>query len=202
MARPRTVVPVEPRTTSIWTALVLITSLVAAFVIAASFMVRNHDWTDAFLARLPAPGARTSLAADPALAGQLRMLESQAWFARLADQTPALVAETVLVNDALVPVTNVVVEAVVMENGNRVRTAHVGCGKPVSQRLIGRLRREELRALNDLDIASAGELATGDRIRCQVAFARMKPGPDEVVFRIASVEPLPGHSPPLFHPGG
>ncbi len=199
--RPRTVVPTEPRRTSIWTALVLITSLVAAFVITASFMIRNHEWTDTFLAELPAPGARTSLAADPALAGQMRMLESDAWFARLADQTPALIAETVIVNDALVPVTNVVVEAVLMEDGNRVRTAHVGCGKPVSDRLIGRLRREELRALSDLG-ASAGEIATGEQIRCQVAFARMKPGPDEVVFRIASVEPLPGHSPPLFLPGG
>lgn len=203
MARgSRTVVPNEPRRTSIWTALILITSLVAAFGITASYMVRNHEWTDAFLSRLPVPGAGTSMAADPSLAGQLRILSSEAWFARLADQSSTLVAETVIVNDALLPVTNVVVEAVVLEDGNRIRRVHAGCGRPVSDRLIGRLRRDELKALNTLETSSTGELATGEKIRCQVAFARLEPGPDEVVFRIASVEPLPGHSPPLFHPGG
>ena len=200
--RPRTVVPSEPRRTSIWTALVLLTSLIAMFVIVSSFMVRNHEWTDAFLARLPAPGLATSMAADPSLAGQIRIVESGAWFTRLADQSPALVAETVVVNDALVPVKNIVVEAVVLNGEERVSTVRVSCGKPVSDRLIGRLRRDELRALRELENPAARPLSTGEHLRCQVAFAGLKQKADEVVIRVASVEPLPGHSPPLFHPGG
>ena len=145
-------------------------------------------------------GKRNELVLGPKVVDSID--SSEAWFARLGDQSSTLVAETVIVNDALLPVTNVVVEAVVMEEGNRIRRAHAGCGRPVSDRLIGRLRRDELKALNTLEVSSTGELATGETIRCQVAFARLEPGPDEVVFRIASVEPLPGHSPPLFHPGG
>jgi hypothetical protein len=200
--RPRTVVPGEPERKSIWTALVLMVSLITTFAIVALFMARNHSWSDAMLSRLPAPGPATSLAADPALADQMRIVTSQAWYTRLADQTPALVAETVVINEALVPVGNVVVEASVYAGDDNLGTARVSCGKPVSPRLLGRLRREELRALGDLSPAEVRPLATGESLRCQVAFAGIRPGAEEVTFRIASVEPLPGHRAPLFHPGG
>lgn len=196
------VVPGEPERKSIWTALVLLVSLITTFAIVALFMTSNHAWTDAVLTRLPAPGPATSLAADPELAGQMRIVTSQAWYTRLADQTPALVAETVVVNDALVPVNNVVVEASVYAGQNHLGTARVSCGKPVSQRLLGRLKRDELQALSDLSPPETRPLAAGESLRCQVAFAGIQPGAEEVTFRIASVEPLPGHQAPLFHPGG
>lgn len=200
--RPRTVVPGEPERKSIWTALVLLVSLITTFAILALFMARDHPWTDALLARLPAPGAATSLAADPTLASQMRIVTSQAWYTKLADQTPALVAETVVINDALVPVNNVIVEASVYAGEKHLGTARVSCGKPVSPRMLGRLKRDELRALDDLRPPETRPLATGESLRCQVAFAGIESGAEEVTFRIASVEPLPGHREPLFHPGG
>jgi len=200
--RPRTVVPQEPRRSSIWTALVLLVSLVMTFSVVTVFMVRNHAWTDEFLSRLPVPGPATSLAADPSLTGQMRIATSRAWFTKLADQTPALVAETVVVNDSLVPVRNVVVEATVYDGEEHVGAARVSCGKPVSNRLLGRLRREELRALRDLAPSATRPLATGEKLRCQVAFTGLKSGAEEVTFRISSAEPLPGHPDPLLYPGG
>jgi hypothetical protein len=200
--RSRTVVPEEPRRTSIWTALVLLTSLITTFAIVALFMAHNHAWTERLLARLPVPGPAPSLAADPGLVSQMRIVTSQAWYTKLADQTPALVAEAVVVNDSLVPVSNVIVEATIYKGEDHVGAARVSCGKPVSNRLLGRLRREELRALSELDPPATRPLATGESLRCQVAFAGIKTGAEEVSFRIASVEPLPGHPAPLFHPGG
>ncbi len=200
--RPQTVVPDQPRHTSIWTTLVLLASLVTTLAIVALFMARNHAWAERVLARLPAPGPATSLAADPGLAQQIRIVASDAWFTKLDDQTSALVAESVVVNDSLVPVRNVVIEASVLQGGTPVATARVSCGKPVSDRLLRRLSREELHALAELEPPATRPLATGERLRCQVAFAGIAPGDQEVTFRIASVEPLPGHPDPLFHPGG
>ena len=200
--RPRTEVPEEPHRTSIWTALVLLASFVTTFAIVALFMVRTHSWAETVLTYVPVPGAATSLAADPGLISQMRIVTTQAWHTQLSDQTPALVAETVIINDALIPVNNVIVEASVYDGEDMLGTARVSCGKPVSNRLLGRLRREELRALGNLRPPTTRPLATGEKLRCQVAFAGIDANAKEVTFRIASVEPLPDHPLPLFHPGG
>ena len=56
MARtPRAIVPEEPKETSAWSAVVLMASSVGAFALIALFLATNHHWTDALLARLPAP---------------------------------------------------------------------------------------------------------------------------------------------------
>ena len=203
MARaPKTYVPVEPRRTSIWTALVLLASLNALFGILALFMARNHAWTDEIMAELPLPGPATSLAADPGLVGQIRIGRRAAWYTTLVDRTPALIAEAEVVNDAIVPVRNVVIEAHAYDDGRPVRTVSGKCGRPVSNRLIGRLPRDELRALLDLEPPESTPLGPGESMDCQVAFAGLEAGADEVVFKVSSAEPLPGHSRPRFHPEG
>jgi hypothetical protein len=197
-----TIVPNQPQRTSVWATIVLLVSLVATVGIVSLFMVRNHAWAERVLARLPAPGPATSMAADPGLADQIRILAGDAWFTKLGDQTSALVAESIVVNDSPIPVHNVVIEASVVDGAKTVGTVLVSCGKPVSDRLLRRLTREELRALADLTPPASRPLTTGERLRCQVAFSGITPAGQDVTFRVASVEPYPGHPDPLFHPGG
>jgi hypothetical protein len=175
--------------------------MMSAFAILALFMARNHSWTDKVMAEFPLPGPATSLAADPGLAGQIRIGKSRAWYTTLVDRTSALIAEAEVVNDAILPVTNIVVEAHAYQDGSPVRTISGMCGLPVSNRLLQRLPREELGALLDLEPPFSTPLGPGQSMDCQVAFAGLEPGADEVVFRVASAEPVPGHSKPLFHRG-
>jgi len=184
----------------VWTALVLMTSLTAGFVIIALFMAGNHAWTDAITAALPVPGPATSLAADPGLSSQIRITRSRAWYTTLADQTPTLIAQATVVNDALLPVSNILVEGQAYRDGKAVRSALGVCGRPISNRLIRRLPRDELRALQRLQPPTPTAMVSGSSMECQLAFAGIKPGATEVSLRIASVEPLPGHRSPLFHP--
>lgn len=194
----KTVVPRDSRATSIGTALVLLASLVTGFAILALFMTHHHTWTDSIMAKLPLPGPAASFAADPSLSQQLRFRDQRAWNTMLADQTPTLVAEATLVNDALIPVRNVVVFAEAMAGGRAVATMIVPCGKAISNRLLGRIGRDELRTVRDL--APNRAVAPGQSLPCQVAFAGVEPGTEEVRLTIASAEPLPGHLPPSFHP--
>src|SRR5262245_31156252 len=102
-------------------------------------MVRNHSWTDSVMATLPFPGSRATLAADPALVPQLHLGELRAWDATLADQTPALIAEASVTNDALVSVRRVTVTAEARIDGHTVATQTGTCGKTVSSRLLRRI---------------------------------------------------------------
>jgi len=192
--------PRERRRKSIGSALVLLGALNVAFGLLSVFMTRNHAWTDAFMARLPLPGTGTSMAADPSLMRQMKIGATRAGYATLADQSSTLVAETEVTNDSPLPVTKIVVEAHAYDDGIPVRTLSTMCGLSVSQRLIGRLTREDLSALLDLAPPSPLPVAPGDTIRCQLAFPGLKAGAEEIAFRIASVEPFPGHPPPRLLP--
>ena len=184
----------------LWTAVILLGSLGGAFAVLSLFLSYNHRLTDELGMRVPIPGAVTSLAADPGLAAQIRVVDSSARLLTLADQTHALVVETTVVNDALIPVSKVVMEAYAYELGVRVRSGWSRCGKRVSDRLLKRMRRAELIALAHLEPAEPEILTSGASTRCQVAIANVKPEADEAGFRIASAEPLPGHPRPRFHP--
>jgi len=200
-AQAKTYVPPrEQRRKSIGSALVLLGALNVSFGILSLFMLRNHAWTDAFMAGLPLPGTGTSMAADPSLMRQARIGATRAWYATLADQSTTLVAETEVTNDSPLPVTKIVVEAHAYDDGVPVRTVSTMCGLSVSERLIGRLTREDLAALLDLAPPSPLPVAPGETIRCQLAFPGLKEGAEEVAFRIASVEPFPGHPPPRLLP--
>jgi hypothetical protein len=200
-AQAKTYVPPrEQRRKSIGSALVLLGALNVAFGILSVFMTRNHAWTDEFMASLPIPGTATSMAADRSLMRQVKIGATRAWYARLADQSSTLVAETEVSNESALPVTKIVVEAHAYDDGVPVRTVSTMCGLSVSQRLIGRLTREELAALLDLAPPSPDPVAPGETIRCQLAFPGLKEGAEEVAFRIASVEPYPGHSAPRLLP--
>ena len=190
-------IPVDDRRTN--TPYVILASAAAVFFFAALAMVHDHAWTDHFLARLPLPGPAVSFASDPMLSGQLRIDNTTAYYTHLADQSPILVAEADLINDALMSVTNVVIEAHAQRGGEPVATGTATCGKPVSERLLRRLPHDELRALGQLVFAEPNEIRPSEWIRCQVTFEGMKNRPEEVLIRIASVEPLPGHRslPPL-----
>jgi hypothetical protein len=182
-------------------ALAFLAVLVATFAMAAVVLIRNHAWADALAARLPFPGPTSSLAADPSLAPQLRVVGARAWDTLLADQTPVLIAEAEVVNDALVPVRRVVLEVQARtRDGQAVALATAACGTTVSHRLLKRIARDELGALQSLKPAISTE--PGGRLTCQVAFAGIAPGVEEVVLRVSSVEPDPGHSPPTFRSAG
>jgi hypothetical protein len=198
---PNTFVPHRPYRTSIWTALVLLQALLAAFAIFALFLGHEHAWADRILAHVPMPGPATSLAADPSLAAQMRLIGRTAWYTRLADRTPVLVAEADVANDSLMPVNKIIVAAEAKVGGETKAKAIARCGKAVSNKLLGRMPREELATLLDLDPPAAPPLLPGETRRCQVAFAGMAPGAEEVVVRIVSVEPLPGHPRPHLRPG-
>jgi hypothetical protein len=195
---PRTVVPKSAGTPSFGTPLVLLAALLGSFAIVALVMVRNHSWTDSVMAMLPLPGPSASFAADPSLTTQLRVSDARAWNATLGDQTPALVADASVTNDALVPVRHIMLEAEARAHGRLVAVETVGCGKTVSNRLLRRIGRDEIGALREIDASSP--VQPGASIPCQVAFAGVAAGVDEVVLRVASVEPLPGHGPAVFRP--
>jgi hypothetical protein len=178
----------------------LVVSLNLAFVVIAAFMARNHAWTDAFMALVPLPGTGTSLASDPSLTGQMRIETASVGYRTLADQSETLVAEADVSNRSLLPVTKVVLEAHAYGSGLPVGTVSAMCGLSVSERFIGRLARDELRALLELQPPSPRPIEPGERVRCQIAFPGLKLPADEVVFRIASVEPFPGHPPPHLLP--
>lgn len=192
--------PREQRRKSIGSALVLLGALNVAFGLLSIFMTRNHAWTDAFMARLPIPGTGTSMASDPSLMRQMKIGATRAGYAPLADQSLTLVAETEVTNDSPLPVTKIVVEAHAYDDGVPVRTVSTMCGLSVSQRLIGRLTREDLSALLDLAPPTPLPVEPGDTIGCQLAFPGLKTGAEEIAFRIASVEPFPGHPPPRLLP--
>jgi len=178
--------------------LAILGALLASFGLVALFMIHDHTWTDELMAQLPLPGPAMTLAADPSLALQVRMTNARAWSIVLADQTPTLMAETDIANDALVPVERIVVRAEARIEGRTKAVATAICGKPVSIRLLGRIGRDELETLMSLDAPAAVE--PGGRLACQVAFPGIVPGIEDVVLRVASVEPSPGHQPPVFHP--
>lgn len=176
--------------------MVLLAALNAAFAILAAFMVRNHAWTDAVMARIPLPGTGTSMAADPSLALQTKLESTQVWYQTLADQSSALVAQAEVVNRSLLPVTKIVVEAHAYGGGLPLATVSTLCGLSVSERFMGRLGRAELKTLLELEPPSPRPVEPGARVLCQIAFPGLKREAEEVVFRIASVEPYPGHPPP------
>jgi len=205
MARPqpaKTVVPEQPRVASIWTVLLLLLALLVTASLTAVFMVTHHTWTERVMSALPVPGPMASLAADPSLIAQMRLERPHAWIAHSADRIPVLVVEAEVANAALIEVVNVTLEALALgPDGRLLARRRALCGKPLSRRLLGRLRVEEIAAATSARPARPLALEPGHRTRCQVAFAGLEPGVSEVSLRIASVEPLPGHSRPLFLPG-
>ncbi len=198
---PRTVFPKLSERSPVWTAAIMLGALVTFYGLLAVYMARDHAWTDEMLQRIPLPSTRATLAADAGLASQLRIVSSRAWYTNLADQTRTLVAEATVVNDALVPLSKVIVDAQAQGQGTPLRTRSVVCGGAVSRRLLGRLPVEELDTLQEL-IPSLAALEPGRTIDCQVAFPDIGAGAEEVVLRIAWAEPFPGHPRPLFHPEG
>jgi hypothetical protein len=201
MPQSRTYVPPRDQgRKTIWSANVLLAALNVAFAVLALFMARNHAWTDAFMALVPLPGPSTSFAADPSLARQMQLDSTVVGYRTLADQTSTLVAEAEVSNRSMLAVTKIVLEAHAYGGGLPVATVSAMCGLSVSERFIGRLAREELRALLELEPPSPRPIAPGETVRCQIAFPGLKQTADEVVFRIASVEPFPGHPPPRLLP--
>ncbi len=188
-------------TTSIGAVVTLLATLLLAFVLLSLFMVRHHAWTEKVTSRLPWPGLRTSLAADSALPAQLRIDSSRAWYTDLADRTPVLVVRADVMNEALIEVDRIVLEGrAVTSDGTTVAVRSGSCGKIVSERLLRRLRKSELRALEELTPGRSAVASPGTVVHCQITFAGIEPGASEVLLRIVSAEPLPGHSPPLFPP--
>lgn len=177
--------------------LAILAGLLVAFSLLTLFMVHDHAWTDSLTASVPLPGPAT-LAADPNLAAQMRVTGAHAWNTVLADQTQAVVAEAEIANDALVAVRHIVINAEARVEGRTKAVGVAMCGKPVSNRLLGRIGRDELLTLLSLDAPVSVE--PGHRLGCQVALPGIGPGIDEVVLRVASVEPSPGHPAPAFHP--
>lgn len=198
MARPpRAIVRDEPEEASAWSAVVLMASAVAAFGLFALFLVYDHEWTDALIARLPAPGAARRLSYDAVLAGQMRVIDVEAKHLTLADRSTALVVEADVVNDASMAVRGVVLGVDGFAGDERIATGYSACGNKVSERLLKRLSRDEVAALMGLDYSEKLVLEPGERVECQVAIAPMKSAAAEISYRIASVEPA---GTPLPHP--
>lgn len=199
--KPRTVIPKARDRSPIWTSLAMLAALLTFYGLLAVYMATDHAWTDRVLQSIPIPTTRATLASDAALASQVRIVSSRAWYTQLGDQTLTLVAEATVVNDALVPLSKIIVRAAAEGPGTGLRTQSAVCGGAISPRLLGRLPIEELNTLQKL-VPSLDALEPGETMDCQVAFARMGTGAEEVVLRVAWVEPLPGHPHPLFHPEG
>ncbi len=197
---PKTVVRENKSGSSAWNGVVLLASMIGAFGILTLILANNHELTDAFMAKMPWPGKATSLGTDPSLAGQMRISEQSARLTTLADQTLTLVAEATVTNDSLIPVSHVVLEAQAYENDTPARKASSSCGKSVSDRLLRRLVRGELRTLAGLESREVEVLEPGEDVHCQVALLGVGRTVEEVSFRVASVEPLPGHRIPRFQP--
>jgi hypothetical protein len=198
MGREASFVHEENIPSSLTAPLAILGALLASFALIALFMVHDHTWTDEITAHMPWPGQGMSLAADPSLEPQMRMINARAWNTILADQTPTLMAEADIVNDALVPVERIMVRAEARTEGRTKAVATAVCGKSISTRLLGRIGRDEIETLMSLDAPLSVE--PGHTLACQVAFPGVVPGVEEVVIRIASVEPSPGHHPPVFRP--
>jgi hypothetical protein len=196
---PRSIVNEQPRTTRACTGVVLLASLVGVFSLLAVFLANNHAWTDALVRRLPMPGAG-SLGSDPVLAAQMRVVDPKAKVLTLADRTTAVVVEATVINDSLIPVRGVRLAAEAMREGQPVAHAAAACGKNVSERLLKRLPRDEVRTLMDLAPSSELVLASGEHARCQVAISSVRGAVDEVSYRIASVEPTDDHLPAAYRP--
>jgi|GEM_PF-980257 len=199
MARDsRTIVNDDSDPAPVWTAAVLMASTVGAFAVLAVFLAHNHAWTDALMSRLPAPGAAESLGSDPVLAAQVRILDPIVKFVTLADRSSAVLVTAAVVNDSPLPVRTVVIEAEALRDGARVAHASAGCGKNVSERLIKRMSRDEVRTLMRLRPSRPLVLAPGQRADCQVAIAPIRGDVEEISYRVASVEPIEDH--PLADP--
>lgn len=194
MARAsRTIVHDDPDPAPVWTAAVLMASTVGAFAVLAVFLAHNHAWTDALMSKLPMPGAAESLGSDPVLAAQIRLVAPAAKFVTLADRSNAIVLTAAVVNDSPVPVRTVVIEAEALREGTGVARASAACGKNVSERLIKRMSRDEVRTLMRLRPSRAMVLAPGEKTECQVAIASIRGEVEEVSYRVASVEPNDDH---------
>jgi len=195
MARtPRTtIVHDDPDPSPVWTAAVLMASTVGAFAVLSVFLAHNHAWTDALMRRIPVLGPAESLGSDPVLAAQIRIVAPTARFVTLADRSNAIVVTAAVVNDATVPVQHVVLEAQALHLGNNVAAAAASCGKNVSERLIKRMSRDEVRTLMRLRPSRALVLAPGEKASCQVAIASIRGEVEEVGYRVASAEPTEAH---------
>lgn len=194
MARtPRTIVNDDSEAAPVWTAAVLMASTVGAFAVLSVFLAHNHSWTDALMRAIPVPGAAESLGADPVLAAQIRIVDPVAKFVTLADRSNAIVVSADVVNDATVPVRQVVLEAQALHLGNGVASAVASCGKNVSERLIKRMSRDEVRTLMRLRPSRTLVLAPGEKANCQIAIASIRGEVEEVSYRVASVEPTENH---------
>jgi hypothetical protein len=188
-----------PYAASVWTAIVLMGFLLCAFGIVSLMLTHNHTWTDKLLSCIPAPGSRTSLAADRGLINQMHTKRASARVARLSDRQPTLVVEAQVSNDSLIPVTKIVIQATAYADGNPLSTRSSHCGRVVSERLFSRMRGEELNVLLDIETPASEATMPGDEITCQVTLSgRAATEAEEIGVRIASVEPLPGHRFPRF----
>src|SRR5262249_32251108 len=140
MARtPRAIVPEEPAESSAWSAIVLMASSVGAFALVALFLANNHHWTDRLLAGFPAPGLSVRMANDGVVSEQLRVTDVRTEHLTLSDRSVALLFEATIVNDAAMPVKNIVIEVEGYRDGAKVASALGTCGKNVSERLLKRL---------------------------------------------------------------
>jgi len=194
MARDsRTIVHDDAYPTPVWTGAVLMASTVAAFAVLAVFLAHNHAWTDALMSRIPVPGAAESLGSDPVLAAQIRIVAPSAKFVILADRSNAIVVSAAIVNDSPVAVRAVVIEAEALRGGVSMARAAAACGKKVSERLIKRMSRDEVRTLMRLRPSRALVLSPGEKADCQVAIASIRGEVEEIGYRIASVEPSDDH---------
>jgi hypothetical protein len=189
---PRAIVPEEPKETSAWSAVVLMASSVGAFALLALFLVNNHEWTDALLARLPTPGTAFSLAGDGIVAEQLRVSDVRTEHLTLADRSVALLLEATITNDSSIPVRGIILEVEGFRDGSHVAGAQGTCGKNASVRLLKRLSRDEVVALMELETTSQ-TLMPGEKVDCQVALTQLRTEVEEVSYTIASAEPTSGH---------
>ena len=190
---PRAIVPEESKETSAWSAIVLMASSVGAFALLALFLANNHRWTDALLARLPAPGSVLRLTNDGVIAEQLRISDVRTEHLTLSDRSVALLLEATVVNDAAIPVRGIVLEVEGFRDGQKIAEARGTCGKNVSVRLLKRLSRDEVTALMELATPDRETLASGARTGCQVALTQLHTEVEEVSYRIAAAEPTADH---------
>lgn len=196
MARaPRAIVPEEPEEASVWSAVVLMASSVGAFALFALFLAHNHRWTDALLDSLPEIGRSVRPAADGVVAEQIRIEDVKTEHLTLADRSVALLFEAAVVNDAGMPVRDIVIGVEGWRDGNRVAEGEGTCGKNVSVRLLKRLSRNEVSALMRMDPPARGDLEPGSRTDCQVTLTQLKTEIEEVRFRVSAASPTPDHLP-------
>lgn len=174
-------------------ALVLLASSVCGFGMLALLLSHDHTRTDRLLAMLPSPFAQSSLAADPELSAQVETRNPRARLTRLADQSTALVVEAEALNTSSLPLARVVMEATLVSEAGPSLKARAECGKVVSETLLNRLSPEAVATLMEIPVAT-NALAPGHSVSCQMALPGVDSAAHEVEVRIASAEPLPGHS--------